>query len=168
MGRWGRFFGLGLILTVGCHFAAIAASRITLMAGPWARSVEMQDLRSLADTGEVSGFLQDALRYSNLQPQTVRNVLTFPVPFSQQFADRLFYSPVGTIVLDRMGQILAPRSSGQNGRQALRGAILRSLEQDNRLTLLEVLENYPTEARLDLQQIQQLQQDLAFLGRLPF
>lgn len=147
---------------------AIAAEKVTLLAGAWARSVDIQDLRSLAKTGESSGFLQDALRYGNLQPQTVQTALNFSIPLSPVLADRLLYSPLSGLFLDRIGQILAPRVSGQNGQQALRAAILQSVARDSRFTLLELLENYPTEARLDLLQIQQLQQDLARLSQLSF
>lgn len=162
----GVFFSL--CLSLGPAKTAIAAERVTLLAGSWARSVEIDDLRSLAATGQATGFLQDALRYGNLQPKTVQTALNFSIPLSPVLADRLLYSPLGTLALDRMGQILSPRVSGQNGRQALRGAILQSVARDSRFTLLELLENYPTEARLDLLQIQQLQQDLALLSRLSF
>lgn len=159
---------LSLFLSLGVSTTAIAAERVTLLAGAWSRSVEIDDLRSLAATGEASGFLQDALRYSNLQPKTVQTALNLSIPLSPVLADRLLNSFLGNLALDRIGQILAPRVSGQSGRQALRGAILQSVARDSRFTLLELLENYPTDARLDLLQIQQLQQDLARLGQLSF
>nr|AZB72094.1 hypothetical protein DOP62_04535 [Synechococcus elongatus PCC 11801] len=162
---WAFLTGITL---VSASTPAIAAERVTLLAGAWARSVEIQDLRSLATTGEASGFLQDALRYGRLQPKTVQTALNLSIPLSPVLADRLLYSPLGGLLLDRIGQIISPRVSGQNGRQALRGAIVQSVARDSRFTLLELLENYPTDARLDLLKIQQLQQDLAQLGRLPF
>ncbi len=164
---WAWFF-LSLSLSFGSAKTAIAAERVTLSAGSWARSVELDDLRSLAVTGQASGFLQDALRYGNLQPKTVQAALNFSIPLSPVLADRLLYSPLGNLALDRIGRVLSPRVSGQDGRQALRGAILQSVARDSRFTLLELLDNYPTDARLDLLQIQQLQQDLALLSRLSF
>jgi hypothetical protein len=58
--------------------------------------------------------------------------------------DKALNSLPGEWLLDQLGQTIRP-VSGEASRQALRSALVLSASNDGELTLLEVLQTYPTE-----------------------
>ena len=57
--------------------------------------------------------------------------------------DRILNSPVGDVALDRLSRTIQTPVNTSN-RQALRAALILSASTGNRLSLLEVFQNYPT------------------------
>lgn len=140
----------GLAVLFASAMPGKAAETVTLIYGPWNRSVEVADLKHLAETGEARGFLGTILSLGGQDPQQLRQVLNFSAPFSLVQASDLLYSSLGTGLLDRAGTIIAPRVSNQDGKQALRSAILLSLAKDGQISAIELLENYPTDMRVNI------------------
>jgi hypothetical protein len=110
--------------------AAIAAERIVLTYGTFGRSLSVEELDTFATTGEQSPSLQAYFRMSRADPQPVRQSLSQPIE-----AD--------PVLLDRLGAVIQTRSNRAN-RQALRSALVLSASDDSQMTLLEILQNYPT------------------------
>lgn len=121
-----------------------AAERLYFTYGPLGRSLAIEELRDFAETGEPSRQLRWYLNVANLEPERFRTVLTKEVPLGLQFIDRVTYSLPGEFALFQLGQVVHTRSRQANI-QALRSSLILSVSEDNRLTLLEFLENYPTE-----------------------
>lgn len=90
------------------------------------------------------------MKLGNQDPQQLQRFLNLSFPFSLVQASDLLYSSLGTGLLDRAGTIVAPRVSNQDGRQALRAAILLSLSKDGQISPVELLENYPTNMRVNV------------------
>jgi len=57
--------------------------------------------------------------------------------------DRVLNSPIGNVILDELSQVIHPPSRTAD-RQALRAALVLSASEDGEVTLLEIIENYPT------------------------
>ncbi|AZB71844.1 alpha/beta hydrolase [Synechococcus elongatus] len=140
----------GLTVLLASAVPGKAAETVTLIYGPWNRSVEVADLKYLAETGEARGFLGTILKLGNQDPKKLQEFLNLSFPFSLVQASDLLYSSLGTGLLDRAGTIIAPRVSNQDGRQALRAAILLSLAQDGQISPVELLDNYPTDIRVNV------------------
>jgi len=121
-----------------------AAERLYFTYGPLGRSISIQELRDFAETGEASRQLRWYLNVANLEPERFRAVLTKEIPLSLRFVDRVTYSLPGEFALFQLGQVVHTRSRQANI-QALRSSLILSVSEDNRLTLLEFLENYPTQ-----------------------
>ena len=121
-----------------------AAERLYFTYGPLGRSISIQELRDFAETGETSRQLRWYLDVANLEPEQFRAVLTKEISLGLQFIDRVTYSLPGEFALFQLGQVVHTRSRQANI-QALRSSLILSVSEDNRLTLLEFLENYPTE-----------------------
>ncbi|MEM9118095.1 MAG: alpha/beta hydrolase [Cyanobacteria bacterium P01_F01_bin.56] len=128
---------------LGSMSEAIAAEKVVLTYGPISMQVPITELEELAETGAPSGQLQELLALSNQEPEAVRTTLTDPVPVNLTVLDLALNSLPGEWVLDQMSEIIHP-PSGTGSRQALRSALVNAASDDNEITLLEVMQAYPT------------------------
>lgn len=125
--------------------AGQAAERIYLTFGILGRSIAVSDLRNFADTGELTRQLRWYLNIANVNPEDFRAVLTHEVQLNLEFVDSVTYSLPGEFVLYQIGQVVHTKSrQGATQINALRSALLVSLTEDNRISILEFLETYPT------------------------
>lgn len=123
--------------------SAIAAEKIVLKYGIFRESVSVEKLTTFAETGEVSPMLSLLLNQSRQDPQTVRNILTREVNASPVVIDRLVNNAIGEFLVDQIGQTIHTPSSQAN-QQALRSALVLSANKDNKVSLIEIIQNYPT------------------------
>ncbi|RZM82447.1 alpha/beta hydrolase [Leptolyngbya iicbica] len=128
---------------LGQGTAAIAAEKIVLTYGPISMRVPITELEGLAETGEASGQLEQLLKLANQEPTSVQTTLTDPVPVNLTVLDLALNSLPGEWALDQVGEIIHP-ASGAGSRQALRSALIAAAADDNEITLLEVMQAYPT------------------------
>ncbi len=122
-----------------------AAERVVLKYRTYERSISVNELSDLAETGTVSPALRAHLRLAGERPQTLRQALNQEVEVNQVFLDRALNSPLGNVAVDEVSKSIHTRSR-RGDRQAMRAALVLSAEGDNRIQLIEVIENYPTEA----------------------
>ncbi|PIG93530.1 alpha/beta hydrolase [Gloeocapsopsis sp. IPPAS B-1203] len=121
---------------------ANAAERVVLRYRIFRQSVSVAELSRFAETGELSRSLRSNLARAGQDPATVRRYLTEPVTVNPIFLDRLLNSPVGNALLDEISQVIYTPSRRAD-RQALRAALVLSA-RDGQVSLIEVLQNYPT------------------------
>ena len=124
-------------------FDAIAAERVLLKYGVLSRSVSVDELTLLAETGEASASLKSLLDTAGEEPETLRQGLTEELEVSPVLLDQILNSSPGEWALDQVGEAIHP-PSGRASRQALRSAFVLSASDDNQVTPLEVIQNYPT------------------------
>ncbi len=153
---WSLRFGVmiafvGGFSTFGPLPSAIAAEKIVMKYGPIRRSLPVEDLRTLSDTGKTSRKLRRYLKLAKQSPDALRTRLNKPVAMSVVTLDSRLNSLGGRLLLDEAGRYIHP--PGQQGsRQALRSALVLSAADDNQITLIESLENYPTtEVEVDVE-----------------
>ncbi len=140
-------FASALAITVGAvtPFMAVpasAAERLVLTYDPFRSSISIAEMRTLADTGEISPTIRAWLRLANVDADVFRRVLTEDVSLNQRIVDRAGNSRPGELLLREIGNSFHTRSR-QSNVQALRGTLLVSTV-DNRISLIEFLEKYPT------------------------
>jgi len=123
--------------------SAIAAERVVLKYRILRESISVAELTQLAATGQVSPKLQAYLKLAQQSPESLRQPLVKPIGVNRRLLDRVLNSRPGEILLDQVGQVIHPPSNQAN-RQALRSALVLSATPDNQITLIEVLQNYPT------------------------
>jgi hypothetical protein len=140
---------------------AEAAERVLLRYRGFSRTVAVDDLATLAESGEAPESLASLLEASGQRPEGLRSLLTDELSASPVLLDKALNSWPGEWLLDQLGNAIHP-PAGTSSRQALRSALVLSAVDDNRFTLLEVLENYPTpEVVLEGDQIQSAYNQLA-------
>jgi Alpha/beta hydrolase of unknown function (DUF1400) len=154
----------GLLLAAGSLFTAIpadAADTLVISYGPLNATVGIADLEKLAETGETSADLQFYLNLAGLDPNLIRDVLTLELGANTSFMEGLLTSDSGNQLLAEMSEVihLPPnrpdiqvlKSSEQRYRDpsesenqaALKLALMKAAD-DRQITILEVLQHYPT------------------------
>ncbi len=151
--------GLGLrrIVTIGSLSMGLAIACTNILAKP-AHSAEqirfwyppageftiyISDLEKFAKQGKLSKRLEFYLgRLSSEQQNQLRETLATRYNISHVTAAQFAYSPIGEILMRRLGRILQITPQ-QNGFSALRAALILSAQSDEGLTILNVLQRYP-------------------------
>jgi hypothetical protein len=123
--------------------SAIAAERVVLKYNIFRTSISVDELANFAETGQVSPTLNYYLNQSRQEPETVRRILSQEINANPVVLDRVLNNRIGEFLLDRISQSVSTPSS-QASRQALRSAIVLSANKGNRVSLIEILQNYPT------------------------
>lgn len=128
----------------------LAAEEVVFRYGIFRQRLAVPELTDFAETGETSRVLGRYLQKANSNPESVRHVLTQPIDINRNLLDTALNNPAADKLLDELGKMIqTPNDKGN--REALRTALIRSTENDNRLTLMEVIQNYPTdEIHLDV------------------
>lgn len=134
--------------------SAAAAENVMLRYRGFSRTVAVADLATLAETGEVPASLAGLLRQVGQPPENLKAVLNHALTADVVMLDKALNSLPGEWMLDQVGQAIRP-VSGEAGRQALRAALVLSASDNGEVTLLEVLQAYPTETVvLEVDQLQ--------------
>jgi hypothetical protein len=143
---------------------AIAAEKVIFKYQSFRPSVSVDELTNFAETGKVSQNLNFYFNRSNQNPQTVRSILRREVNADPVVLDRVLNNRIGEFLLDRIGQSVST-SSGEENRQALRSAIVLSANKDNKISLIEIIQNYPnSEVVVDGERLVQTYQQLYILA----
>lgn len=132
---------IGYILIVSN--SVFAAQRVTLKYNIFRETIAVDELSTFAQTGALSSSLRINLALARQDPKVVRQYLTTPVKVSPVLLDRVLNSPVGNIILDELSQVIHTPSRRAD-RQALRSALVLSASNDEEVTLIEIIQNYPT------------------------
>ena len=132
------------VITLALSQPAYSAERIYFTYGPLGRSLSIAELREFAETGEPSRQIRWYLNRANIEPELFRDILTKEVSVGLKTVDRVTHSLPGEFTLFQIGQVIHTRSRQANI-QALRSTLILSVSDDNRLSLLEFLENSPTQ-----------------------
>jgi hypothetical protein len=164
---WQSALGLaaGLLLLLS-PTQAKAAETITLMVGPLNRSILVSDVEALAEGQASRGDLKTVLKFAGQSDEAAAALLNQTLPFELIQADQLLNSSLASGLLEKLGQIISPRSSNEAGAQALRAAIILSLVDDNQLSLLEVFQRYPTEMRVNVGALRQASAEFRDIPKL--
>jgi Alpha/beta hydrolase of unknown function (DUF1400) len=130
-------------------------------------SVSIPELTTFVETGEASSELQSYLRTSRQRPEDVRRTLGQEIDVNVVTLDRVLNSPAGHLMLDQISLALHPPQNTAS-RQAMRAALVLSASRDHKISLIEVLQNYPTsEIELEGDRIAQVYRQIsAISGRI--
>lgn len=138
--------GFSLIVTASALFytnAAFAAQRVVFTYGAFQQSLPVDELVTFAKTGETSSSIRYYLDQTRQDPQSIRNALIREFNVTPVTLDRTLNSKIGLYLLDQISYSIRTRSNQAN-RQALRSSLVLSASKDNKVSLIEVIQNYPT------------------------
>lgn len=132
-----------LIAQLPSDSPALANQSLVIEFGPFGRSIALQDLTRFAETGELSRGWRFFFNVGGVDPADVQTALNQDVGVSLLFLDSTLNNLLGEFLLYEIGQIIHTPSRTANI-QALRAASILSVADDGRLSLLELLQRYPT------------------------
>ncbi|NES64260.1 MAG: alpha/beta hydrolase [Okeania sp. SIO2D1] len=125
--------------------SAIATQKIVIeLVGPIRASIKVKDLRVFAETGKTTKTISQALGISKINPNTVRGLMTLEVGANVSNLAKVLYSNLGQNVTKGIAEVVQTRHNYESDK-ALRSSIILAAADDNRISVLEVLEKYPTE-----------------------
>lgn len=145
--KW--FRGTGIILFVASMAIAInpkqasASEEIVFTYGVASQSVSLEELQNFANTGEMSPSLNFLLKFGQQNPQMIQWILGQQFPADTKLIYDLLNTAPGEYVLTQTGNVVGTQSERANVK-ALRGALVTSASDDQVISLIELLENYPT------------------------
>jgi Alpha/beta hydrolase of unknown function (DUF1400) len=123
---------------------ANAAETVVLRYNIFERSVSVADLTTFAETGKRSRDLRAYIRASKQEPAKIRQTLTDQVDVNVTTLDRVLNSPIGDLALEQISQYIHT-SSRRADKEAMRAALVLSASEDNNISIIEVVQNYPTQ-----------------------
>lgn len=132
-----------MMVVLSINYPVLAAEEVIFTYGPANQSVSIEELEKFAQTGDLSPSLQFLFKYSKQNPETVRSALNKTLPANQILISNIFNTTIGESVLDQTSQLLHTKSH-RSSREALRSSLIISAQGDNEISLLELLQNYPT------------------------
>lgn len=147
IGKWLRQTGIAAIVTgmaISLSSNRVdAASEIIFTYGGATQSVALSELQDFAETGETSPSLDFLLNLSRQNPFLMRWILRQEFPANTKLIYDLLNTAPGEYVLSQTSSVVSSKSERANVK-ALRGALVSSASNDNVISLIELLENYPT------------------------
>lgn len=134
----------------------LAAERIILTYGPFQEPFSVENMQTFAETGELSRLRQFQLRVAGADPEILREFLNQKIQVDFLTLDRTLNSLPGEFLLYQVGQVIHNRQRVAPI-QSLRSALVLSAKDDNSVSLLEFLQNYPLpEVFVDAKKIAQI------------
>jgi hypothetical protein len=124
---------------------------VVFVYGPFVRSISFSDLKLFCDTGESRGDVGNFLLLSGYDPGAVKDFLTSEIEVDFVEADMILNSSLGVAFLEKVGAVVHPRHTSQYAVEMLRSAVMMSLFDDNKVSLLEFIENLPVDALVDVE-----------------
>jgi hypothetical protein len=161
--RLSIFLGISsAVLSIGTR--AIAAEQVVVKYKIFRESISVAELTTFVETGEASSELQSYLRTSQQNPENVRRLLGRETNVNVVTLDRALNNPVGNLVLDQISLAVHPPANTAS-RQAIRSALILSASEDNKISLIEVIQKYPTaEVELEGERISQAYRQIDAIG----
>jgi len=152
MAGWIAGLGFSALIPVLSAAPAAAAERVTLTYGFAEISTTVDALKNYAETGTASQALDTYLRFlSPEQRSQFRQALQARQDIDHVQMSQFLYSAIGDNILRVMGSIIQTQGR-RDGAKGLRGALVLAAAEPEGLSLLEVLEKFPTDnVRIDSQ-----------------
>jgi hypothetical protein len=137
--------------------------RIYFILGPLIRSISVSDLEIFAGKGIARGDIGNILNFGKLEPQNLRDQLNKEYLLDFVAVSQALNDSVGVALLSKLGEGVHPLRNKATSVQALRSALVMSLEDDNALTPLEVLKNLPVDMAVEIDVILKMKDELTGL-----
>lgn len=147
IGKWFQNTGIA-VLVAGMTISlsskrALASREVIFTYGGATQSVPIEELQAFAETGETSSSVDFLLSHANQNPSAMRWILKQEFPADTKLVSDLLNTMPGEYVLSQTGNVVGSKSRRANV-TALRGSLIRSASDNGLVSLIELLENYPT------------------------
>lgn len=144
------FTALILAVLIAIASPAKAADHIYLNYGPFEFSIAVDDLNQFTQTGIIPPNLKFILnRFSPERQAQIRNLLRLKNEVNPVILSRVAYTITTERLIKRIGDLIQTRDR-QNGFYAIRAALLQAAADPQGLSILNFLQKFPTDLRLDL------------------
>lgn len=145
--RW--FHQMGIAISIAGMIAlspsrAFASEEVIFTYGGLRQSVSLEELQNFAQTGERSPSIDFLLNFSKQNPSLMRWILKQEFPANIKLISDLLNTAPGEYALSQTSSVVSSKSQRADV-TALRGALISAASDDNSISLIELLESYPTQ-----------------------
>lgn len=138
---------LSVFLAVSASLAfstgASAIETITLVFNESRVSVPFRDFQTFVKTGDTQrSELKDFFARIPKTAQAARTVLTREIVITRPFTEQNFKNPIANFLVLQLNKVLTPTAMPDN-LEPLRTAVVASYRDDQRISMLELMSNYP-------------------------
>lgn len=153
------FLGVGASVLMGS--GAIAADSVLIQYQGRERTITTSGLEAFVTTGEaVSDDVQEFFTENPEIATIAQDIISAEIFINPSFIEQFEGSSLGEFVLIQLNKVLGT-PSGNEDLEPLRVAVVNSFEGDNRFSVLEIIENYPSDTiRLDFSGLQPIVRDV--------
>lgn len=145
--------------------AAYAADRVILRYGASDLAISIEELQTFATTGGTLEPLERFLEQVPISTTVIRRSLTAQIALNPDLVNRWLDTTAGRLILSELDKTIGAPTS-EFPLWAMRFALRTAYADDNKISLLELIDNYPeAEVVVNLDRIEQvtatIQSDLA-------
>ncbi|MCL6435843.1 MAG: alpha/beta hydrolase [Leptolyngbyaceae cyanobacterium HOT.MB2.61] len=134
---------LAVSVSIGFNTHVGAIETITLVFNESRTSVPFSDFETFVKTGETQRTnLQEFFAKLPKVSEAVRTVLTREIVITRPFSERNFRNPIADFLVLQLNRVLTPATVPSN-LEPLRTALGASYKDDQRISMLELLGNFP-------------------------
>jgi predicted dienelactone hydrolase len=139
-----KYLGLFALTAVCTAAPAFGAERIYVTYGPLEVSVPIESLALFAKEGKIDSNLDGFAQYAKKsQLAEIRSALQAKVEISPVTISQFLYTPQGEVLLESLGRVIQTKAR-QPGFYAIRSALILAASDPEGLTILNVLQKFPT------------------------
>lgn len=167
--RWKfNLWGLNLLLSVSgsifCFNSSVSATQsVILIHNEMQTSASISDIQRFASRGEMTEHLQKFFQNVPQNSKSVRHLLMARIPVNRAWVERNFSNSTDRFILIQLDKLLGTHFRQEN-LEPLRSALVAAYGDDDRLSVLELIEEYPeSEIRIDLRNLEQVYNDVSDL-----
>ena len=146
--KWFRKTGIAMLIaglaTSLNPGRALSSEKIVFTYGGVTESVSLEELQNFAEKGETSRSIDFLLNSGKQNPFLIRWILKQEFPANTKLIYQLLNTAPGEFLLSQTSDVVSSKSERADV-VALRGALIASASNDNVISLIELLENYPTQ-----------------------
>ena len=164
----GKAILLGIGTALFSSASVHAAESVLLQYQDRQRTVTTSNLETFAETGEaVSVDIQEFFAENPEIAEIAQEIITTEIYINPNFIERFESSSLGEFVLIQLNRVLGS-PSGQEDLEPIRTAVVNSYEDNNRFSVLEIVQNYPADQiRLDFTGLEPVVNDVkAFIEKV--
>ncbi|MEO6861845.1 MAG: alpha/beta hydrolase [Microcoleus sp.] len=139
-----KYLGLFALTAVCTAAPAFGAERIYVTYGPLEVSVPIESLALFAKEGKIDSNLDGFAQYAKKsQLAEIRSALQAKAEISPVTISQFLYTPQGEVLLESLGRVIQTKAR-QPGFYAIRSALILAASDPEGLTILNVLQKFPT------------------------
>lgn len=129
-------------VVLGYVAPTLAAEKVILKYGIFQETFSVEDMQAFVETGKLAPVRQFQLRLAGADPEALRGFLNQEVKVNFLTLDRTLNSLPGEFLLYQLGQVIYNRRQVAPV-QSLRSSIVLSAKDDNTVSMMQFLQNYP-------------------------
>ena len=126
--------------------SAKSAEKLSLVYGLFSRTISVDSIEHLANTGKAKNKLKNLLRLSNQSPKELSELLNQEFELPLTVTSKLLYSKIGDVIITRVAKIIYPFKLKEHPIRipAIRSGVINGIVIGNgKLTIMQFLKSYP-------------------------